>query len=207
MASRSAAYSCLSSSWLFFFWVGFLLAAGFASAFFPAAPSCFPPVAAFLFLWSLLAFSLIGKWKRTTLISTTLKHDTCTLTFAKVYSLNSSVDRFLICLLFCSFVDSFVSQSFLVHSSVRFFVCLPFRSFVQSFVRSLFRSFIRSFVRSFVRSTIVRSFVRTFDRSLVCSFVRSFDRYSVHCFPFICLFIFTIVRFFKFTLFVLWQIM
>ena len=63
MASRSAAYSCLSSSWLFFFWVGFLLAAGFASAFFPAAPSCFPPVAAFLFLGSELAFSLISEWK------------------------------------------------------------------------------------------------------------------------------------------------
>ena len=192
MASRSAAYSCLSSSWLFFFWVGFLLAAGFASAFFPAAPSCFPPVAAFLFLGSLLAFSLIGKWKRTTLISTTQKHDTYTLTFAKVYSLNSSVDRFLICLFFCSFVDSFVSQSFLEHSPVRFlFVCLFVRSFVRSFNRSFVRSFDRSFVPSFGHSFAQQSFVRSYFRSFSRLFVRSFVRpifsslFPIHLFVYI----------------------
>ena len=48
------------------------------------------------------------------------KHDTHTLKFAKICLLNRSVDRFFNCLLFCSFVDSFVRQSFLVRSSVRF---------------------------------------------------------------------------------------
>ena len=174
MASRSAAYSCLSSSWLFFFWVGFLLAAGFASAFLPAAPSCFPPVAAFLFLGSLLAFSLIGEWKRTKLISTTLKHDTHMLKFAKVCILNPSVDRWFFCLSFCSFVDSFV-------------LSVVFRTFV-------FSLFAFSFVLPFVRYSFVRSFVRSFIRSSFRSFIRPSVRYSVHCFPFICLSIPTIVR-------------
>ena len=86
------------------------------------------------------------------------------LKFAKVCILNPSVDRFFFCLSFCSFVDSFVCQSFLERS---FLVCLPFRSFVLSFVRS----FVRPFVRSLVRPSVIQFIV---SHSFVCLFPLSF---------------------------------